>query len=377
MPADPTSFVGRRREVDGAIALLARVRLLTLTGPGGTGKTRLATRVANEAQSTFRDGVFFVDLASVTDPALVAPSIAHTLGLADTPDKPTVEQLKAHLEPLELLLVLDNFEHLLVEAPLVGDLLQAAARLKALVTSRSALSLYGEQELPVPPLQLPEPPSAPGWMACRSRSSLLRAGSGCWSPPSCWPGWKRRLPLLTGGASNVPARQRTLRGTIEWSYELLQPAQRTLFARLAIFVGGWNLEAAEAIANPNRELELDTVEGVAALLDQNLIRRRGERGESRLGMLETIREYGLERLAADGSFAEIASRQLGYFRDLAESAERHFIGPQQTVWLDRFDREHDNVRAALSRAVEADAGDDGLRLASAVWALLAAAWSPS
>ncbi|MBA3688661.1 MAG: AAA family ATPase [Chloroflexi bacterium] len=407
LPTELTSFVGRQREVDEATRLIETTRLLTLTGPGGTGKTRLAIRIAAGLDSSFRDGVFFVDLAPLTDPALVGPSVARSLGLSEQADRPIVDLLREHLLSRQLLLVLDNFEHLLAAGAVVQDLLAAAPGLKVLVTSRRILNLYGEQEFEVPPLAVPDPtvPIDVGQLLQYESVTLFlgraRAVRPAFSvttesaqavaeicvrldglplaielaasrirllePREILDRLEQRLPVLTAGASNVPPRQRTLRGTIEWSYELLQPAEQELFVRLAIFAGGCTLEAAEAICNPDGELGHDTFDGIGSLIYQSLLRRTGDAGESRYGMLETIREYGRDRLAVSGSQDVVGGRHLRYYRDLAELAEPHFTGADQVAWLDRFEREHANVRAALTRALDAGEAESGLRLASALW----------
>ena len=406
VPLRLTSFVGRATELEELRRLLAANRLVTLVGPGGTGKTSLATEVARQVASDFADGSWFVDLAPLADAALVGPTVARSLGLSDQAERPIVDLLRTHLERREVLLVLDNFEHLLPASTFVADLLGVAPRLKVLVTSRSILGLYGEQAFAVAPLDLPSAGAVPDpdglsrYEAVRLFVERAAAASPSFSvtrdnvraiadicirvdglplaielaasrvrilePREILARLEERLTLLTSAASNLPVRQRTLRGAIEWSYELLQPAERQLFARLAVFAGGCNLEAAEAVCNPGRELGLDTLEGIASLADQSLVRRTGG-GESRFGMLETIREYGRERLEAAGGPAEIRLRHLRYYRDLAELAEPHFVGSEQGGWLDRFEREHDNLRAALTHAAELDDAESGLRLAAAVW----------
>ena len=406
LPTELTSFIGRQREVDEASELLRSTRLLTLTGPGGTGKTRLAMRIASDLRSAFGDGVFFVDLAPLADPGLVGPTVARTLGLREQAHRPIIDLLRQHLESRQVLLLLDNFEHVLAAADVVQDLLEAAARLKMLVTTRSSLHLYGEQEFPVPPLALPDGAVADPAQLSRYEAVALyieraRAAKPAFritkenapavaetcvrldglplaielaasrvsvlEPGEILVRLNRRLPLLTTGARNLPERQRTLRGAIEWSYELLDGPHKSLFARLSTFAGGCTLEAAEAVCKPEGELGVDTFEAVAALVDQSLVRRTAEAGETRFVMLETIREYGRDALQADGSAAQIGDRHLRYFRDLAQSGERHFLGPDQVSWLDRFEREHDNVRAALRRAVDTDQADDALQLAAALW----------
>jgi predicted ATPase/class 3 adenylate cyclase len=407
LPREPTNFVGREREVELATGLLERSRLLTLTGPGGTGKTRLALRIAARLGSAFRDGVFFVDLAPLVDPILVGPTIARSLGLSEQAERPIVELLKSHLEFREMLLVLDNFEHLLPGGDVVNEVLATAPRVKALVTSRGVLNLYGEQEFAVPTLTLPDPKAAADVerlsryesvalfvdraRAVKARFALTADNASAVAaicvrldglplaielaasrvrllqPQEILGRLEQHLPVLTGGPDNLPARQRTLQATIEWSHGQLQAAERQLFARLAIFAGGCSLEAAEAVCNPGGELGLDTFDGIAALVGQSLVWQEAESDTSRFRMLETIREYGRDRLEADGWLEEIGRRHLHYYRDLAESAEPQFTAAAQNTWLDRFEREHDNVRVALRFAIDTPEGEGGLRLASALW----------
>ncbi|HEY6057616.1 MAG TPA: tetratricopeptide repeat protein, partial [Candidatus Limnocylindrales bacterium] len=388
---------------------MTRTRLVTLTGPGGTGKTRLALRVGARMGSSFEDGVTFVDLASVVDPTLVAPTIARTLGLTERAERTIVELLEAHLASRSMLLILDNFEQVLAAAESVARLLAVAPRVKALVTSRAVLNLYGEQAFEVQPLALPDSSEVTDPAALSSSESVAlfvdraRAASSTFTltaesaqavaeiclrldglplaielaasrvrvlePSQILARLKQHLPLVTGGPRNVPSRQRTLRETIEWSYRLLDPGQQTLAARLAIFEGGCTLEAAEAVCNPGAELGLDTVDGLASLVDHSLLSSFEAPGAFRFRMLETIREYGHELLAARGALDAIATRHLSYYRDLAETAVagRYFLGSDQPAWLNRFELEHDNIRGALRRSVETRDGEDGLRLAAAIW----------
>ena len=393
LPVALTSFVGRERELEDAMALVTANRLVTLTGPGGTGKTRLVGRIAESLRRSYADGAFYVDLAPVTDPALVPATIARVLGVAKETDRPVAQLVADHLAAREVLLVIDNFEHLLAAAGIVADLLAAAPRLTVVVTSRRPLDLYGEHELPVPPLRREE---AVTLFVDRARAvdpafdmtdanadavasivdrldnlplaiELAASRVRLLEPAEILRRLDHRLPLLTSGASDLPARQRTIRGAIAWSDDLLAPAERSFFARLGIFVGGFDLDAVEAVCNPMGELGTDTIDGVFALVQHSLVVRSAIGGGSRFGMLETIREYAIEQLSARGELESMGTRHLRYYRELAELAEPQFTAADQATWLDRFEREHDNVRAALRRAVEQVHLDDGLRLASAAW----------
>ncbi|HUG38092.1 MAG TPA: AAA family ATPase, partial [Candidatus Limnocylindrales bacterium] len=406
LPLQATTLLGRAREVAAARERVLRddVRLLTLTGPGGTGKTRLALQVAAELIDHFADGVFFVPLAPISDPGLVASTVALTLGIRDPGGRPVLENLREHLRDRQILLVLDNFEQILLAAPLVGELLAVCRGLKVLVTSRAPLELRGEQEFPVPPLALPDPKHPPPIEALGQygavalfieRATAIRPDfavtndnapavaeicvrldglplaielAAVWirllSPQAMLTRLERRLPLLTGGARDLPARQQTLRGAIAWSYDLLDEGERALFRRLAIFVGGCTLEAAEAVCNPEGDLGLDVLDGVASLVAKSLLRQEeGPEGEPRFGMLETIREYGLEQLEADAT----RGRHAAFFLAFAEEAEPKLLGAEQVTWLQRLEAEHDNFRAVLGRSrVGEVAADVGLRLAGAL-----------
>jgi predicted ATPase/class 3 adenylate cyclase len=409
LPPEVSSFIGRANELAEIGALLAATRLLTLIGPGGTGKTRLALQVAARMQSAFADGVYFVDLAPLGEAELVGPAIARSLGLTDEGAVPIVDQLAAHLATREILLVLDNFEHLLPAADTLDRLLAAAPRVKALVTSRAALNLYGEQTFDVPPLELPDMTTLTDPAALSNNESVAlfvdraRAASSSFrlspesaravaeicvrldglplaielaasrvrllEPAQILARLRQHLPALAEGPRNVPNRQRTLRGAIDWSVRLLEAGIQTLFARLAVFEGGCTLEAAGVVCNPGDELVLDTFDGLATLVDHSLLRRLDASGTSRFRMLETIHEYGRDALEADGDLEQIAGRHLAFYRDLAQTAEteRYFLRGEQEYWLDRFEHEHDNIRAALRWAIETRAAEDGLLLAASIW----------
>jgi predicted ATPase/class 3 adenylate cyclase len=408
LPAQPTPLVGREREL-GEVRNLLRgegVRLLTLTGPGGIGKTRLGLQVAADLVDEFEDGVFFVALAPITDPALVASAIAEPLGVAEAGDQPLEESLKGYLRGKELLLLLDNVEQVLGAALLVGQLLSECPKLKGLATSRSVLRVYGEQEYPVPPLELPRPGRLPPidrlsqYEAVRLFIERAKAAKPDFSvtdenapevaeicarldglplaielaaariklltPAAMLERLGSRLKLLGGGARDLPERQRTLRGTIEWSHALLEEGERVLFARLAVFSGGRTLEAIEAVCDAKGDLPMDALEGVSSLLDKSLLRQEvGPEGEPRFVMLETIHEYARERLEASGEAEEVRRLHAEYFLALAEEAEPELTGPDQLAYLERLEAVHDNFRAALTWSLER-ASVTALRMAAAL-----------
>jgi predicted ATPase/class 3 adenylate cyclase/DNA-binding NarL/FixJ family response regulator len=391
LPAQPTALIGREQEVAAACAMLRKsdVRLLTLIGPGGTGKTRLGLQIAAELLDDFVDGVYFVALAPISDPALVISAIAATLGVKEAGGQPLLETLTTALHDKQRLLLLDNFEQVVAAAPFVAELLAAAPHLKVLVTSRAALHLSGEHEFAVPPLGLPDRTRLPAleqltqYEAVRlfiERAQAVQAtfvvtnanapavAEIChqldglplaielaaarvklFPPQALLARLGNRLKLLTGGARDLPQRQQTIRDAIDWSYDLLDPAEQALFTRLGVFVGGWTLEAAEAVCGADRELPIDVIDGIASLLDKSLLRQEAEAsGESRFTMLETIREYALERLAANGELEALRQWHAEHFVALAEAAEPELEGANQIAWLQRLASEHDNLRAAFA-----------------------------
>jgi predicted ATPase/DNA-binding CsgD family transcriptional regulator len=406
LPVQITSFVGRQREIAEITGLLRESHLLTLTGPGGTGKTRLALQVANGLLDEFEHGVFFVDLAPISHPDLVAVTIATALGVKESAGQPTAEILKKYLSGRQTLLLLDNFEHLIKAAPLAGDLLSVAPGLKILTTSREALHVYGEQEYAVPPLATPDlerrdplstlsrygavalfvqraqavkpdftltEQNAPAVAEiCVRLDGLplaleLAAGrSKLFSPQALLGQLENRFTALRGGPRDLPARQRTLRGAIEWSYDLLDDVEKALFARLSAFQGGCTIEAVQSVCR--HELPVDVLDGLASLLNKNLLRQEdGPDGEPRFMMLETIRAYGRETLDQLGETGDLRRRHAEYFTALAERADPYTRGgPDQMRWLRRLEADHDNLRAALKWSLEGEDTELGMRLAGAL-----------
>jgi predicted ATPase/class 3 adenylate cyclase len=407
LPLQPTPLVGREREI-GEVADRVRseeVRLITLTGPGGTGKTRLALQAAADVLEEFSDGVFFVALATITERDLVASTIALPLGVKESAEQPLMESLKSYLHYKHLLLVLDNFEQVLEGAPVVAELLGACPKLKVLTTSRIPLRLYGEQEYPVPPLTLPDPRVMPPLEVLtqydavrlfveRARAikadffvtnenapavteicarldglplaiELAAARTRMLPPQKILERLGNRFKLLKGGPRDLPTRQQTLRGTIDWSYELLEEEEKILFGRLSVFSGGRTLEAIEEICDPEGELE--TLEGVESLLEKSLLRQEeGVEREPRFVMLETVHEYAREKLQESGEEQEIKRAHAQYFLALAEEGESEVRGPEAAKWLERLEAEHDNMREALSWSLGQEK-ELGLRLAGALW----------
>jgi predicted ATPase len=410
LPIRATSLVGRQRELAALRELLMReeLRLVTLTGPGGIGKSRLGEAVAEQVRGAFRNGVRLVSLAPVSDPSLVVDTIARTLGLGEQDgSQPLLETVKQQLRHQEMLLLLDNFEQVLEAAPVVAELLAASPGLKVLVTSRTTLHLAGEQEFPVPPLSLPDPTSlstpheslsqyeAVRLFIERARAvkpdfavnnqnapavaeichrldglplaiELAAARVRILTPQGILSRLDKSLKLLTGGARDLPARQQTLRNTIDWSYDLLDVDEQTLFARLGVFVGGVTLEAAAQACVPEDELEV--LEGVGSLVEKSLLRQEeGVGGEPRFTMLQTIRDYALEHLNESAETEQLRRRHAEFYSMLAERAEAGLRGPEQEIWLERLNEERDNLRATMRWLLETRNVEDAARLGWRIW----------
>jgi predicted ATPase len=400
--------VGRGREVDEVVEWVrgAKTRLLTLTGPGGTGKTRVALAAGSELLEEFEDGVFFVALAAIQDPEFVSSAIAGSLGVKEGAEQRLLETLKGYLRQKRVLLILDNFEQVLGGTPIVVELVRSCPGLKILVTSRIPLRLYGEYEYPVPPLAVPDSESLPPLeglsryesvrlfmeraRAVRADFSLTKenasavaeicarldglplaielaaARSSLLAPQTMLDRLGNRLKLLRGGPRDLPVRQRTLRGTIDWSYELLEEQDKTLFARLSVFAGVRTLEAIEEICDPKGDL--GALEGVESLLEKNLLRREeDEGGEACFGMLETIHEYAGEKLEASGEAEEVKRAHAGYYLALAEAADAGLKGQDQAAWMQRLKSAQDDMRASLGWALQRRETGLVLELGGALW----------
>ena len=412
LPVAATAFVGRDKELAALKALLLRpeVRLVTVTGPGGIGKSRLAIEGARDLADDFAAGMYFVPLAAISDASQIILSIAQTVGVSEASGQVPMERLKEYFgnsSGSATLLVIDNFEHLVEAAPLLTELLGLARDVKILVTSRAALHVYNEHEFPVPPLALPEAKSAslseygkfsaislfvqraqavkPGFELneenapivaeicarldglplaielAAARMKLLSVSALRARLASC-------LQLLTGGARDLPARQQTLRQAIDWSHDLLTEPEQKLFRRLSVFRGGCTLEGVEAVCDTKQDLGVDVLDGMSSMVDKSLVKQTEQAdGEPRFVMLETIREYAFSKMEACGEEAQARRAHAAYCLVLAEEGAAEDTSANQTEWLERFEREHDNFRAALDWLTEKSNAEWGLRLGIALF----------
>jgi predicted ATPase/class 3 adenylate cyclase len=422
LPTQLTSFVGRHDELEEALRLLRGTRLLTLTGPGGIGKTRLSLQIAAAAADDFPDGVWFVPLEPVRERELVAPTIARVIGVTDKANRPVLDGIAEALGTGRVLFVLDNFEQVIDAAPVLPEMLARSPGLRILVSSRIALRVSGEQEFAVPGLPAPPDPTrlpelerlnlpaelrtvtaatlegfeSAQLFAARARSvrpgfeltdanapavaritarlhgmplaiELAAARIKLLSPEQIVNRLEGHLALLTSGSRDLPERQQTLRGAIAWSYDLLEPGTRRLLNRLAVFVGGCELELADRVCGPPSELGVDVLDGVAMLVDQSLLRVEEGADEHRYVMFDAIREYATEMLATSGECEDIEERRSRALLELAEEAAPQLAGADQRRWLDRLEREHDNLRATLMWAGSRPAPEVAVRIAFALW----------
>jgi predicted ATPase/class 3 adenylate cyclase/DNA-binding CsgD family transcriptional regulator len=438
LPTQLTSFIGRERELEEIKRLVSTYRLVTLTGPGGVGKTSLALHTARDLYRTFPDGAQFVALSAIHDPTLIIPTIAQTLGLAESPDQLLFDSLKDYLRDSQMLLLLDNFEQVISAAPLLTELLSAANALKLLVTSREALRLRGEQEFPLAPLELSSPAQMPGPLSVESwlhypsialfvqRAQAIQPGFQLTTenaaavaeicarldglplalelaaarikllPPQAMLTrlQESSLSLLTGGTRDAPERQQTLRNTVQWSYDLLTTDEQRTFRWLSVFVGGCTLDAASNVISISHHLaSSDVLDNITSLINKSLVRQTESNAEARLVMLETIREFSLERLAQEDELEAAQHAHAHYYLSLAEETEQRLTGREQKTWLNRLGREQDNLRAALHWGLEYHEADPSteftlsaaevlragfvLRLVGALWQYwnLLAQWS--
>ncbi len=407
VPVPLTSFVGRERELETICTLLRRtdVRLLTLVGPGGIGKTRLAIEMASRFADLF-GSIRFISLAAIQDPELVAPSVVHAIGAPDVPGGSPTMRLQAFLLRRDVLLVLDNFEHVVAAAPLVTDLLTTCPRLKVLCTSRTRLNLSCERIFTVPPLSSEAPIVPPAWGHEPIRPDaieLFMERASVYAPGATWTAeatglvhaicqklegvplaielaatkvavlplsalldrLSLQLNVLTDGPCDAPERQQTMRNSIAWSYELLTASRKRIYRRLAVFRGGFSLDAMQAVTVAPDDGPENAFDAIRSLVDQHLLRAETPVGASaRYSMPETVREDALERLAASDDERETRMRHAAYFRELSETRPR---AVSDQAWLEQIEPDHDNIRAALEWSIALSDADTAQRIVAGMW----------
>jgi predicted ATPase/class 3 adenylate cyclase len=406
LPTQITSFIGREKDVEEVKQLLRRTRVLTLTGPGGIGKTRLSLQVAADLITDFPGGVYFVPLSALRDPDLIAPAVAQSLGIPVSGNRAPEDVVNEHLKERRVLLVLDNFEQLLPDgAPVVSRLLQASPELRVMTSSRAGLKIYGEQELAVEPLRTPSLRALPSLAALSQFAAvklfieravaakhdfqvtnenapaiagicervdglplaieLAAARVKLFSPQALLARLETSVAVLGTGSRDLPTRQQTLKGAIAWSYDMLDDAHKRLFCRFSVFARGGSLEQVEAVCGPG--LDIDVLTGLDELADQSLLRRLPDYDEPRLLMLQVIKEFAAEMLEASGESDEMRDRHAAAFLSLAEVAAPKLFGADQKKWLDRLELDHDNFRAAFDWSIAHGDIERAVALGAAFW----------